>query len=918
MAHADFLNVCPGPAPRFSNPFGSYEIESPIFAVSMGAFGSVQYNASNEMPPGCFGSHLTGNVAGRIGFGAGTLGTIQSTRDDNMGFTWGFAPGGGPTGVCGTSAYAILTEDKTTSLFGANGFSTAFQGLSDTYFYARTQNGNTQIDCRIDLVADSARVNWTLTNTDATASHAIGLGFGSTVALFDENAGTVTGAGPDTIGGSYVTVSGIKPPHTEHRFTRSTDPSGFPGSVNFSYSQQEGVGLKVMNSADVATTDLNDPTQSQTPADGFVVGNSFFLLGWPSGTDPSKFNNFIFQEPISDVPFAGDDGYIQTWNTQLVASGGKRTINAFYRSTWGDSSYGRPYSVVSDPPKVINLSPADANQFAQNPFPIRVWVDNNRGFASVDQELPLQDVRVELLLPDGLTPVGGSIKTINNIDPHKQGFVDFMVQADSFAAGDMTYQVRITPTPGPQKTITGTIQVVSQPKLVLRNDANLITSPWTFTDPTWETILGLVPDADYQAFVWDPVQKGYIISTGPERGHGAWIVSKVGTSNLVLGGNPQAPTDYHPDPTGQGGGGAPLISLKPGWNLVGNPYHVSFQLGEIVGASNTNPNQSYTYVQLVQQGLISGSLAYWDTGTQNYGFIQQASDHVEPQKGYWIYVFASQDVVIRFPPIYALNVRSTSETAKPWQQSDKQWRLQIAARSNNSADTQNFVGQASSADNAKTFRVYKPPMAPTKDALSLSIEQQLNGKATRLAEALTEQQGRQEFLVKVDTKVDGPITVTWPNLSTIPKNVKAKLVDVATGETRDLRKVSGYTFQAQANLTRQFKIQIEPGTVSKAMIGVVNVTSNGGRATGLPQSIRLNYSLGATATTTIRILSPSGQQVMILASGRADNVGQNEVVWNLRDQANRSVAPGTYRAEIVVEGADGERVRKVTPVVVTR
>ena len=102
------------------------------------------------------------------------------------------------------------------------------------------------------------------------------------------------------------------------------------------------------------------------------------------------------------------------------------------------------------------------------------------------------------------------------------------------------------------------------------------------------------------------------------------------------------------------------------------------------------------------------------------------------------------------------------------------------------------------------------------------------------------------------------------------------------------------------------------------MIGVVNVTSNGGRATGLPQSIRLNYSLGATATTTIRILSPSGQQVMILASGRADNVGQNEVVWNLRDQANRSVAPGTYRAEIVVEGADGERVRKVTPVVVTR
>jgi hypothetical protein len=57
---------------------------------------------------------------------------------------------------------------------------------------------------------------------------------------------------------------------------------------------------------------------------------------------------------------------------------------------------------------------------------------------------------------------------------------------------------------------------------------------------------------------------------------------------------------------------------------------------------------------------------------------------------------------------------------------------------------------------------------------------------------------------------------------------------------------------------------------------------------------------------------------MILSAGRADKAGQNEVVWNLRDQANRSVAPGTYRAEIVAEGNEGERVRKITPIIVTR
>ena len=921
-AHADFLNICVGPVPRFSNPFLAYEIESPIFAASMGIVGTVGYLDVNAKPiPGCFLPALTGNVRGRIGFGAGTTGTIHSPLDDNMGFTWGFHPGGkfdGATGVCGTSAYAIVTEDKTTSLFGVNPFQTAFVGLSDTYFLGRTTNGNVRIECRIDLVADSARVNWSLQNID-TKSHSIGLGFGSTVALFSEAAqevhGTLPGIGQNP--GTYVTVPGIKPPRTEHRFTRALDPSGYPGSVNFGWSQADGVGLQVMNSPDSATTDPNDPSQSQTSTDGFVLGNARFLIGWVSATDPTAFNNFIFQEPISDVGFALDDAYIQTWNPQLVAPGASRTINAFYRSTWGDSLYSKPYSIVSDTPKVVNLDSNDANQFAQNPFPLRVYIDNDRGFASVDTELPLQDVRVQLLLPDGMTTVGPSIKTIANIDPRKQGFVDFMVQVDSFAAGDLSYQVKVTPTPGPEKTLTGVIQVIAQPKLILRNDANLITSPWTFDSPTWETILGLAPDVDYQAFVWDPVQKGYIISTGPDRGHGTWVISKIATKNITLGSNPKAPTDFRPNLDGSGG--APLISLKSGWNLIGNPYHVSFDLGQLVGASNTNPNQSYTYVQMVQQGLISGSLAYWDTGTQNYGFIQKTTDHVEPQRGYWIFVPSSQDVVIRFPPIFKVNVRSQPEAAKPWQQSEKQWRLQIAARSNTSADVQNYVGQASSAVNAKALRVYEPPMAPVKNALSLSIDQTVDGTQTRMAQVLSEVNGRQEFKIKVDSREAGPITVTWPNLSTIPKNVRVKLVDIATGETRDLRKVSGYTFQAEANLTREFKIQIEPGTISKAIIGTVIATPVGRTGGGTAMtSIRLNYTLGSDATTTVRILSPNGREVMVIGSGRADKAGQNEVVWNLRDQANRAVAPGTYRAEIVAEGADGERVRKITPIIVTR
>lgn len=928
-AFADWGAVCAGPAPRTSTDYGVQGIATRLFAAVMGVSGTYTYNSNTATPPGCFGSTITGPTSGRIGFGAGLDGSVQTTLDDGMGFTWGF-----PAGVVGSSAYAIIREDNTPSLFGANGFNTSFRGASDTYFYGRTVNGNFQVDLRVDIVGDAARCNWKFTNLDTTASHTLALGYGSTVALFSETQQASRGAGPwggTNIGpsglpeGTYVTIPGYKPPRVEQRWVKSTDPAGYPSSVYFNFDQQNGYGIRVDNTANDATTDLSDPNQSLTASDAFVIGSAFFLLGWPSVTAPTDFQassgaaagpgypngypGFIFQEPRSDSLFATDDGYIQFWNAQSVSPGGSRIINSFYRTTWGDSLYGKPYSVVVDTPKLINLSQADANTFAQNPFTIRVWVDNNRGFSTIDQELPLQDVQVQLLLPSGLTAVGASTKTINRIDARTQGFVDFTVQADDYAAGDLQYQVKISPTPGPQKTVTGTIQVVSQPKITLQTDANLVTMPWTFTSPTWETILNLVPDQDFRAFTWDPVQKGYLVSTGPDRGYGTWIVSNLGTLSESLGGSPTTPTDYLPSTQG-----APLITLKPGWNLIGNPYHVAFQLGEMVGVSNANPSQSYTYADLVKQGIISGSLAFWDTGTQNYGFIQKASDKVEPQKGYWVYVYSSADVIIRYPVIYQVNVRSITDTSKPWQQTDKQWRLQLAARSKSSADTQNYVGIASSSANAKSLVVNEPPMAPLKSALSLSIDPGTTS-TTKLAQSFADTVGRQEFTVNVDSREAGAVTVTWPNLSTIPKNVRVKLVDTATGETRDLRKVSGYTFNAEANLTRVFKIQIEPSTVSKAMIGAITVVGDT-KAPGA--AVRMSYTLTSDATTTVRILGNTGKQVAVLASGRADKAGQNEVVWNLRDQANRAVAPGTYRAEIVVEGADGERVRKITPIIVSR
>jgi hypothetical protein len=901
-AFADWREVCPPPANTapFSTDAGWQSLINPLFAVSLGISGTSNWDA------GCFGAAINGNLAGRIGFGVGNQGTVRTALDNRMALTLSFGHDVGS--VFGRFGYATVQEDATSTRFGANGFSTTFTGASDTYFYARTTNNNTQIDLRVDLVGDAARLDWTFTNVDTANTHTVGMMFGQALGILTsipQNNQTPT---PEY----YVTVPGIKPPRTERRWTRATDPSGFPSEVSFGLSRTDSYGMRVDNSASDATTDAADPTASQTPVDGFVLGSPSGLLGGVAADGLDAMPNGLFQEPISDVIAVRQPAFIQTWLPQSLAVGGSRKIVAFYRNTWSDSQYGKPYSVVVDPPKVVNLDPTNSNAFESNPFPVRVWVDNNRGFSSIDKELPLQDVRVELLLPTGLTAVGGSVRTIPRIDARRMVPIDFQVSVDNFTAGDVTYQVRVTPTPGPVKTITGQIKIVSQPRLQLRQNANLVTSPWTFQTPTWETILGLAPDADFRAFNYEPTQRRYVISTGPDRGKGTWVIMNQEQA-ITLGGSPAAPNDGAPQPDGSGG--APLITLKPGWNLVGNPYQTSIQLGQIVGSAASNSNGAFTFSELVQQGIISGSLAYWDQDTATYKFIQKATDSMEPQRGYWIYVYSSQNVVIRYPAVFTPFARATNEPS--WTQSDKQWRLQLAARTNSSADDFNYIGIANSATVAKKTVIEEPPIAPIDGAVSMAVEKDVNGQATRLAQSLSDKAGRQEFKVSVFAKDAGPVSVTWPNLSTIPKNVRVRLVDTATGETRDLRKVSGYRFDAASASTREFKIQVETGTVSRAVIGNVVVTRNS-RGTGGDTSIRLTYSLATDATTTVRILKANGTEVMTVSRGRADKAGQNEVVWNLMDQANRAQPPGTYRAEIVAEGQDGERVRKIVPIVINR
>lgn len=937
IADWDFMCIDPMTTTPYSNPFGVTGLVSDLMGVAMGVTGTVTYgdagNPDDDVP--CFTTTQTINVVGRFGFMVGNRGSVQDLFpsdpnsffiDDLMMLTWGMPSPGG------SGCYATTVVDGTRTRFGANGINLLFTGESNRYFRCTSTDGDINIQLTVSVVGDAVQMSWLLTNTSATAAHEVGLWFGATLAMLS-NAPDVNGAAmshffPNTPTnfftpgklGYTVLSSGGRPPLTEHRFRRAVNPSGFPQVVDYLFGQTNAFGMRVENGPTPSTTN-NSGNSDATEVAEFVQGQSFFLLG--AEQSDNTFPDVIFP-PIdpndpdlgSDVATNDNSGFIQKFAPQTVNPGQSRRITHYIRSTWGNSNYTAPYAAVVDAPRLVAEDPfggpGSANGLRPNPLTLRVYVDNVGGYATVNQEVPLNNVRVTLTLPNGMAMAPGELneKVIPNIQPRQIGFVDFSVVADGEAFGDLPYSVKIEPVPGPTKVLNGTIRVASTPRLNILQDANLVSSPWTFQDSSWDAILSpLQAPTDFQAFAWDPEQQGYVISTSAERGGGVWILSQTAPGSVPLGGNPTRPTD-----TATGGH---LIRLKAGWNLIGNPYNYAIPVGQLVGVADSNPDQSFPWAQLVNQGIVSGALAYYDNSAQDYVFTQGNEAPLQPNRGYWVFVGTQQDVTISFPAVFEPFLPGSSRSADTtrWTQSDRQWRLKLAARTGRSIDAENYIGIARNTAEANRLRIMEPPMTPVHN-VELSIEEIRNGQPTRLAQSLVEGGGRKEWKVVVSHTEAGPVTITWPNLATVPKNVRFRLTDTSTGTVRNLRQLSAYTFEASSEGTREFKLEAIPnGESVRPTIGSVLVSRPG---RGVNDPFVINYTLTADATTTVRILSGSGKEVFSIARGRADHAGENSATWTLKDNANRTVAPGAYRVEIIAETPTGERVRRVIPINVIR
>lgn len=916
----------------YSDDYATNGTGNAFIRFGIGVSGTVTYGG--ESGP-CYAPARTLDAVGRFALSIGNVGSVQTSFDNNMALTYG-----APTDPVGDFCYARIYTGEGSFLYGEGGLASVFNGESLRYVESSWRNGTVEAKLVVRAIGDALKFDWSLRNVSQD-NQQLGLRFGAYTGMATTGTQDVQGHDaaltlrtglnktprPQLVpGGSpylgYVETGTTRPPRTEKNFVRSNPR--FPEQVNFQWSFAQPYGMRIDNGPTSATPDA-------TVANHFLIGNhQIALLG--NNMNPRVFTDTGAGDPAYDAtadPVREDSdtgisemAFIQSFPFAQTPPGQISKVVYYVRAPWSAADYVDPYAVVVDGPRVVEPTPGSGvNDLSPNPMRIVAYVDNQ--YSVVDRETTMTNVRFRI----NITPGSGLVladgetaeKTVATIDPNQIRNVEWRVVADGTVTGYIPYSVTVTPRPGPTKTIESRILVSATPRVRLPEGANLLTFPWAFADTSLEDIFGPVgdPDAlrlgrDFLAYRWDPNVNSYQPVTSVVRGEAVWIVPTSDFGYRQLNGARL---------TNDQDLGGLTTTLRPGWNMIGNPYSVPIPLSQITAVFDGDPGQALTWSDLVTNGLVSSGLAYWERNAEDplsgfYRFTAGETDLIFPQVGYWVYVTTLQPIRLSWPPVFTPGLSTLTRNAKQstWKQTDKQWRVQLVARNESGVDAENYVGITTSEQNANVLRRYEPPTSPNP-TVELSVLGTVAGRETRLAQDLVAKSGKTTWKVQVRNHEAGEVTVNWPNVNTLPRNVRMTFVDPSTGTRRDMRYTSNYRFQASEPGTRSFNIEMEQGGTSRALIGNV-VVSRPSRAPGAP--VTINYALSSDANTTVRILTSAGREVFTISRGRAANSGENSAVWNLRDNANRAVAPGTYQVEILAESSTGERVRRVVPVNVVR
>jgi hypothetical protein len=348
----------------------------------------------------------------------------------------------------------------------------------------------------------------------------------------------------------------------------------------------------------------------------------------------------------------------------------------------------------------------------------------------------------------------------------------------------------------------------------------------------------------------------------------------------------------------QTGGNVPnqvSVPLFATWNLVGDPYVGSIDIFT-AQVRDSATGIVYDWQTARQRGLILSSLWAYVIGAY------QPSGSLSPYIGHWVACSRPLTVLINNTGTAAAPRARPAAAGKP----ASGWGFALTVKAGDAVDANTFLGVAPGASDGFDAGLdeLKPPTPPNGPYVAAcAVAEGAPADRSHLAVDMRAKAG-ETYKITVETDQTGePITVTWPDLSGLPSDVRPILRDPVAGKRVYMRTSSAYTYTAR-EAARALEITLEAGGNAALVVSALQARAVGGQA-------EIVYTLSRAATVDIQVINMSGLRVRSLSSGGVAAAGQNRAVWDGRNERGAKVPAGRYLVVVRALGDSGEQTRAV-------
>ncbi len=364
--------------------------------------------------------------------------------------------------------------------------------------------------------------------------------------------------------------------------------------------------------------------------------------------------------------------------------------------------------------------------------------------------------------------------------------------------------------------------------------------------------------------------------------------------------------------------GDQVIPLQAGWNMVAAPYEATLDSLQV-----DNDGDVRSLAEAQTAGWVLATFYYSHDGTGSYQTVtigRTPADELSLWTGYWVLAGLDCSLIVPEPPGGAA-IRA-AQPAQP----QPAWAFDVRAACGNSVESITIAAADSASDGFDGFALDrpKPPASPREGALRMVLREGRRGTepppynkapggqmpwSAELAmetKSATQQEVEWEFTVTGGIKGE-PVTLSWPELSQLPRDRVPILKDCDTGKRTFMRSRARYEFAAPGEgTTRSFVVTVSPAREGALLIsGLTAAPTRGG-------TWDIGFNLSADAAVTARIYNVAGRLVADIAPGSQLARGRASLSWNARSIRGTSIPSGTYVLRVAARTQDGQEASAVT------